>query len=154
MKKTPPPLKSRVLSDAADTLDRDFMCSGLESLQRLSDPSNPVVLPQWAITRYEIDLQEKIGVGSFSDVYRGSWLGRDVAVKVLSEVTPRTLFTREVEIWKTLQHPNVLELLGASSTISTPPWFCACLQFKFYSGICTLCSRQPLPKEWEFSSVF
>ncbi|CDO74643.1 hypothetical protein BN946_scf184944.g2 [Trametes cinnabarina] len=29
----------------------------------------------------------------------------------------------EVEIWKTLQHPNVLELLGASSASSDPPWF-------------------------------
>ncbi|KAI9060336.1 hypothetical protein FKP32DRAFT_1656183 [Trametes sanguinea] len=28
-----------------------------------------------------------------------------------------------VSIWKTLQHPNVLELLGASSASSEPPWF-------------------------------
>lgn len=26
-------------------------------------------------------------------------------------------------IWKTLEHPNVLELLGASSAMSKPPWF-------------------------------
>ncbi len=29
----------------------------------------------------------------------------------------------QVSIWKTLQHPNVLELLGASSASSDPPWF-------------------------------
>lgn len=28
-----------------------------------------------------------------------------------------------MSIWKTLQHPNVLELLGASSASSDPPWF-------------------------------
>ena len=26
-------------------------------------------------------------------------------------------------MWKSLSHPNVLELLGASSALSEPPWF-------------------------------
>lgn len=30
---------------------------------------------------------------------------------------------REIEIWKALRHPNVLELYGASSASSDPPWF-------------------------------
>lgn len=28
-----------------------------------------------------------------------------------------------MSIWKSLQHPNVCELLGASSASSDPPWF-------------------------------
>lgn len=46
-----------------------------------------------------------------------------MAIKVLAETTPRKLFIREMEIWKTLKHPNVLELYGASSTSGDPPWF-------------------------------
>ena len=29
----------------------------------------------------------------------------------------------QISIWKSLQHANVLELLGASSASSDPPWF-------------------------------
>jgi serine/threonine protein kinase len=74
-------------------------------------------------SRYEIDRDEKIGIGFFSDVFRGTWRGRTVAIKVLAESTPRTLFVREIGIWKTLHHPNVLPLYGASSATGDPPWF-------------------------------
>lgn len=73
--------------------------------------------------RYEVDREQKIGLGFFSDVYRGTWRKQTVAIKVLAETTPRNLFIREVGIWKTLQHPNVLELYGASSASGDPPWF-------------------------------
>ncbi|KAG7443814.1 kinase-like protein [Guyanagaster necrorhizus] len=79
-------------------------------------------LLSWTITPYEVDDEGKIG-GSSSDVYRGTWLEQTVAIKVVAETTPRNLFIREVGIWKTLQHPNVLELYGASSASGDPPWF-------------------------------
>ena len=111
-----------------DTLDREFIESGIESLRRLSvtlsSSATPLSsLPSWTITRYEVDREAKIGIGFFSDVYRGRWRGRSVAIKVLAETTPRRLFIHEVGIWKALKHPNVLELLGASSTSGDPPWF-------------------------------
>ena len=74
-------------------------------------------------TRYEVDRDKKIGIGFFSDVYKGTWQGRIVAIKVLAEATPKNLFVREIEIWKTLRHPNVLRLYGASSASGDPPWF-------------------------------
>ncbi|KAI0820557.1 hypothetical protein BC628DRAFT_1397178 [Trametes gibbosa] len=104
-----------------DTLDREFIETGIDALRRLSGAE--VALPSWTITRYEVDREEKIGIGFFSDVYKGTWRDRTVAIKVLAETTPRQLFVHEVSIWKTLQHPNVLELLGASSASSDPPWF-------------------------------
>jgi abelson tyrosine-protein kinase 1 len=73
--------------------------------------------------RYEVDREEKIGLGSFSDVYRGRWRGRRVAIKVLVESTPRALFVREARIWRALRHRHVLPLLGASSATGEPPWF-------------------------------
>lgn len=78
-----------------------------------------------------MDREEKIGIGFFSDVYRGTWRARVVAIKVLAESTPRSLFLREVNIWKKLQHPNVLELYGASATDGDGPWFFVC---KFCKG--------------------
>jgi abelson tyrosine-protein kinase 1 len=76
--------------------------------------------------RYEVDVDEKIGkigIGYFSTVYKGTWRKRVVAIKVLATTTPRKLFTHEIEIWKHLSHPNVLELYGASSASGEPPWF-------------------------------
>ncbi|RPD53297.1 hypothetical protein L227DRAFT_617134 [Lentinus tigrinus ALCF2SS1-6] len=104
-----------------DTLDREFIETGIDALRRLSGAE--VTLPSWTITRYEVNRDEKIGLGGFSDVYKGTWRERVVAIKVLAPTTPRELFVHEVSIWKTLQHPNVLELLGASSASSDPPWF-------------------------------
>ena len=107
---------------SGDTLDREFIESGIEALRRLSS-GRDLGLPSWTITRYEVDLEAKVGFGFFSEVYRGSWRQHTVAIKVLAETTPRKIFVHEVEIWKKLYHPNVIELLGASSATGDPPWF-------------------------------
>jgi Protein tyrosine and serine/threonine kinase len=72
---------------------------------------------------YEVDREKVIGIGFFSDVYRGTWRGRTVAIKVLAESTPRDLFTHEMAIWAKLRHSHVLKLYGASSAAGDPPWF-------------------------------
>jgi abelson tyrosine-protein kinase 1 len=105
-----------------DTLDQEFIETGIDALRRLSTGTD-LGLPSWTITRYEVDLEAKIGIGFFSEVYRGTWRRHTVAVKVLAQTTPRKIFVHEVEIWKKLYHPNVLELLGASSATGNPPWF-------------------------------
>ena len=105
-----------------DTLDREFIESGIDALRRMSRGME-TNLPSWTITKYEVDRESKIGVGFFSDVYKGTWRGRTVAVKVLAETTPRKVFVREIEIWKNLRHPNVLPLCGASSASGKAPWF-------------------------------
>lgn len=97
-------------------------------LEDSPDPGESAVqqpwdLPDWTITRYEIDREIKIGVGYFSDVYKGTWKGRAVAIKVLAPITPRKLFVREAAIWRTLRHKNVLPLCGASSAVEGGAWF-------------------------------
>ena len=104
-----------------DTLNQEFIETGISALMRLSK-GRDVNLPSWTITKYEINREKQIGMGGFSKVYRGTWNGRTVAIKVLKMKVTKKLFVREVEIWKKLHHPNILELYGASSA-SEPPWF-------------------------------
>ncbi|KAJ7249861.1 hypothetical protein C8J57DRAFT_1437777 [Mycena rebaudengoi] len=119
------------LAMGRDTLDREFIEGGIDALRRMS--KGGTMLPSWTITRYEVDRDVKIGIGFFSDVYKGTWRGRTVAIKVLAEVTPRDLFLREVNIWKELKHPNVLELYGASGASGNGPWFFVCPYERFGS---------------------
>ncbi|KAJ7079089.1 hypothetical protein B0H15DRAFT_520827 [Mycena belliarum] len=107
-----------------DVLDREFMECGIDALRRMS--SGELGLPGWTITRYEVDRDVKIGMGFFSDVYRGTWRNRTVAIKVLAPCTPRELFLKEVNIWKGFNHPHVLELYGASGASGEGPWFFVC----------------------------
>jgi abelson tyrosine-protein kinase 1 len=107
---------------SADALHCEFIESGIDALRRLSKGTD-LGLPSWTITRFEIDLEERVGLGFFSEVFRGTWRKHAVAVKVLDATTPRKIFLREMGIWKSLHHPNVLELLGASSASGEPPWF-------------------------------
>ncbi|KAG5352799.1 hypothetical protein C0989_000461, partial [Termitomyces sp. Mn162] len=73
--------------------------------------------------KFEIDLGEIIGKGFFSTVYKGKWGTRIVAVKVLEVHTSKETFVDEVNLWKELDHPNVLQLYGASSVEGNMPWF-------------------------------
>ncbi|TFY61896.1 hypothetical protein EVG20_g6891 [Dentipellis fragilis] len=109
---------------AAEIIDREFMQSVIEALRRLTlQQGHPPELPNWTITRFDVDLEQSIGIGSFSTVYRGTWRNRTVAIKMLAETTPKNLFVKEAELWKTFSHPHIVPLLGASSASSNPPWF-------------------------------
>ncbi|KAA1466867.1 hypothetical protein DENSPDRAFT_812229 [Dentipellis sp. KUC8613] len=119
-----PTRSRRQLSTQDDNLDRQFMQTGVEALQRLTAQTEKNAdLPSWTITRYEVEREQRIGMGFFSDVYKGAWRERTVAIKVLTDTVPREMFIKEATIWKKLSHPHVSQLLGASSASSSPPWF-------------------------------
>ncbi|KAG2389439.1 hypothetical protein C9374_013999 [Naegleria lovaniensis] len=66
----------------------------------------------------ELTLDEQIGSGSFSEVYKGRWLGAMVAVKrfminhhVESEEVIQD-FIKESKLMSKLRHPNVVQFLG------------------------------------------
>ncbi|XP_021909098.1 probable serine/threonine-protein kinase SIS8 isoform X2 [Carica papaya] len=70
----------------------------------------------------EIALGERIGLGSYGEVYRGDWRGTEVAVKKFldQDITGESLleFKSEVCIMKRLRHPNVVLFMGA---VTRPP---------------------------------
>lgn len=81
-------------------------------------PSNPGRPKEpWELDPTEIKLCEKIGSGSFGDVWRGEWAGIEVAVKKITKasITDKDIqsFRDEVDIMSKLRHPNVVQFLGA-----------------------------------------
>ncbi|KAL0429538.1 UNVERIFIED_CONTAM: putative serine/threonine-protein kinase SIS8 [Sesamum radiatum] len=70
----------------------------------------------------DITLGERIGLGSYGEVYRGDWHGTEVAVKKFldQDITGESLeeFKSEVRIMKRVRHPNVVLFMGA---ITRPP---------------------------------
>ncbi|CAJ1952066.1 unnamed protein product [Sphenostylis stenocarpa] len=74
------------------------------------------------IPREEITLGERIGLGSYGEVYRGEWRGTEVAVKRFldQDISGESLdeFKTEVKIMKRLRHPNVVLFMGA---VTRPP---------------------------------
>jgi len=69
----------------------------------------------------EVDLGSVVDVGAYGTVYRGSWRGVDVAVKVykesvLEELAKRVDFDRDVEICFKLRMPYIVSFYGRTVT--------------------------------------
>ncbi|XP_041374895.1 TGF-beta receptor type-1-like [Gigantopelta aegis] len=73
------------------------------------------ILVQRTIAR-QIRLCEIIGKGRYGEVWRGTWRGENVAVKIFSSREERSWF-REAEIYQTvmLRHENVLGFIAADN---------------------------------------
>eukprot|EP00879_Flechtneria_rotunda_P007398 GHRR01007760.1.p1 GENE.GHRR01007760.1~~GHRR01007760.1.p1 ORF type:complete len:799 (+),score=316.22 GHRR01007760.1:393-2789(+) len=71
----------------------------------------------WEIDPFEITLGQRIGIGSYGEVYKGIWRGTEVAVKKFLEqnLSPQLVqeFKDEVDIMARLRHPNVVLFMGA-----------------------------------------
>lgn len=69
----------------------------------------------------DIILGERIGLGSYGEVYRGEWHGTEIAVKKFlhQDITTDALeeFISEVRIMKRVRHPNVVLLMGAVTRV-------------------------------------
>ncbi|KAL2489477.1 ACT-like protein tyrosine kinase family protein [Forsythia ovata] len=75
----------------------------------------------WEIDWRSLKIGEKIAAGSCGDLYRGVYLGQNVAVKVLrSEHLNDPLedeFAKEVSILREVQHGNVVRFIGACTKL-------------------------------------
>ncbi|KAJ7262839.1 kinase-like domain-containing protein [Mycena rebaudengoi] len=83
-----------------------------------------IEIKDWMVTTYDVDFGGKIGCGGFGDVYRGIWHKTNVALKVVRTgggiIPTSKAILREIEIWSTLRHPNVLPFLGANHLDDRP----------------------------------
>ncbi|KAL6605894.1 hypothetical protein ACP70R_041547 [Stipagrostis hirtigluma subsp. patula] len=69
----------------------------------------------------ELTLGERVGLGSFGEVYKGEWHGTEVAVKkfLQQDISSDALeeFRTEIGIMKRLRHPNVVLFMGAVTRV-------------------------------------
>jgi len=72
-------------------------------------------MAQWKVNFEDLDFGERIGKGNFGEVYKGSYLGTDVAIKKLFFVDDdfmQKYIEREMDTLTCLNHPNIVQLMG------------------------------------------
>ncbi|KAK9810078.1 hypothetical protein WJX72_004440 [[Myrmecia] bisecta] len=110
-------LRTSLEASGTGSTSRNSRASEGTSSKRLRQSATPVDVDRWEITYKDILLGPRIGVGSYAEVYRGTWKHMDVAVKRLfdQQMSEKTLeaFKGEVAIVKRLKHPNITLFLGA-----------------------------------------
>ncbi|XP_059290669.1 serine/threonine-protein kinase EDR1-like isoform X1 [Lycium ferocissimum] len=98
------------------------MTSRLDKVIESSRILNKPLLPfdEWNIDFSEITIGARVGIGFFGEVFRCSWNGTEVAVKVFLEqdLTEENIedFANEISILSRIRHPNVILFLGACTT--------------------------------------
>ncbi|BDA49200.1 probable serine/threonine-protein kinase SIS8 [Coccomyxa sp. Obi] len=72
---------------------------------------------EWEIEYSELILGQRIGIGSYGEVFKANWRQTDVAVKRFLEqdLSPQVMaeFRAEVALMQRLKHPNVVLFMGA-----------------------------------------
>ncbi|KAH6912074.1 TKL/TKL-ccin protein kinase [Coprinopsis sp. MPI-PUGE-AT-0042] len=102
----------------------EALSKGLAAMKRATKEAD-LIRPKldWGISKYGIRHMETIGTGAFSTVRRVIWDGKVAAMKILSPTTKRSVFENELNIWKSLDHPNILTLHGGSEATEKTLFF-------------------------------
>lgn len=71
----------------------------------------------WLISSSELEINNvPFAYGSFSTVHDCVWRGGNVAIKKprYNKINNLAEFLREIEVWSTIRHPNLVQFMGAS----------------------------------------
>ncbi|XP_022140916.1 serine/threonine-protein kinase STY8-like isoform X2 [Momordica charantia] len=110
--------------------------------------TNCVNIPKDEVDVWEIDAslliyEKKIVSGSFSDLYRGTFYGQDVAIKLLKDEnlneTVRREFAQEIHIMRKIRHKNVVQFIGACTR---PPSLCIVTEYMSGGSMHDFCHQQ------------
>ncbi|KAG9133842.1 hypothetical protein Leryth_023155 [Lithospermum erythrorhizon] len=110
-----------LLENNSEMKDTDSSSSSIEFNPPQIDPMIDDV-GECEIPWEDLDIGERIGLGSYGEVYHADWNGTEVAVKKFldQDFSGAALaeFKREVRIMRRLRHPNVVLFMGA---VTRPP---------------------------------
>ncbi|MCP9258811.1 Serine/threonine-protein kinase TNNI3K [Dirofilaria immitis] len=104
---------------------------------------------QFHLSLADVDFQEAIGSGSFGKVYKGTYRGKIVAIKrqvmkyravAYGSKSEVDMFCREVSILSKLQHPNVINFVGAC--LDDPSQFAIITEFLVNGSLFSLLHEQ------------
>ncbi|XP_022881479.1 probable serine/threonine-protein kinase SIS8 [Olea europaea var. sylvestris] len=101
----------------------EVACSDQSNASKVHNlPIDPVLNGVSGILWEDLQIGERIGIGSYGEVYQAEWNGTEVAVKKLmkQDISGNALaqFKCEVDIMLRLRHPNVVLFMGA---VTIPP---------------------------------
>lgn len=87
----------------------------------------------WELDKEQLHFISKIAAGSFGDLYRGSYCGQDVAIKILRDAnedsTQLEEFLQEVSIMRKVRHKNIVQFIGACTRKPN-----LCIVFEYMAG--------------------
>ncbi|XVE94479.1 hypothetical protein REPUB_Repub02eG0012600 [Reevesia pubescens] len=97
----------------------------------------------WEIDTSLLKYESKLASGSYGDLYKGTFCGQDVAIKVLRtehlNENMRREFTQEVNIMRKIRHENVVQFIGACTR---PPSLCIVTEFMSGGSMYDLLHKQ------------
>ena len=96
-------------------------------------PRPPPPPDDFELDASEVVCHERVAAGAFGDLYRGTYCGTDVAVKILRNVATDTAqfaeFLQEVHIMRKVRHRNVVQFIGACTQRPN-----LCIVFEYLPG--------------------
>ncbi|KAH9989792.1 hypothetical protein BJV77DRAFT_1015930 [Russula vinacea] len=101
-------------ADVGDTQEKQLQ-EDFGELRRWVEGLPPMVDLSGKVSRTS---DHPIALGGSQDIYTGEWTGQEVALAYPRNQSraAQERFRRQVEIWRTLRHPNILQLLGIAYT--------------------------------------
>jgi hypothetical protein len=119
------------LSPSGGSLADGGNVNGLVPTSALPRPPPPP--DDFELDAAEVVCHERVAAGAFGDLYRGTYCGTDVAVKILRNVATDTAqfaeFLQEVHIMRKVRHRNVVQFIGACTQRPN-----LCIVFEYLPG--------------------